>query len=161
MLKKMRRLPDYKPGYVGRRSYRTRRTTVPARHLSERRVATRALAVYPPATDEQPLIAGILDLATHKTCGRQCRHRRRWAFTPPFHPYPRESLPGREEIASGGYFLSRYSAVMLSSDSFPLESMALCVARTFLSPPSRQASDEPSGSLCILLIISGEEHPAV
>ncbi len=29
----------------------------------------------------------------------------------------------------GGYFLSRYSAV---TGSFPLGSMALCVARTFL-----------------------------
>ncbi len=29
----------------------------------------RPLAVYPPTMDEQPLDAGILDLATHKACG--------------------------------------------------------------------------------------------
>ena len=56
-----------------------------ARHLSERRVATAALAVYPPAMDEQPLNAGIFDLATHKVCGESCPHVSRWALTPPFH----------------------------------------------------------------------------
>ncbi len=35
--------------------------------------------------DEQPLNAGILDLATHKVCGEACRHASRWALTPPFH----------------------------------------------------------------------------
>lgn len=38
----------------------------------------------------------------------------------------------------GGRFLSRYSAV---AGSFPLESMVLCVARTFLSPLYTSASD--------------------
>ena len=44
-------------------------------------------AVYPPATDEQSLIAGILDLATHKACGMTYHYVTRWALTPPFHPY--------------------------------------------------------------------------
>lgn len=38
----------------------------------ERRSAP--LAVYPPAMDEQPLNAGILDLATHKACGTEYRY---------------------------------------------------------------------------------------
>ena len=42
------------------------------------------------------------------------------------------------QCPSGGRFLSRYSAV---TDSFPLESMVLCVARTFLSPLYTSASD--------------------
>ena len=48
-----------------------------ARHLSVCRVATVAIAVYPPAMDEQPLNAGILDLATHKTCGALYRYNAR------------------------------------------------------------------------------------
>ena len=69
-------------------------------HLSLRPVARRAIAVYPPATGEQPLIAGILDLATRRMCGASCRHDARWALTPPFHPYPLR--------IAGGSFLSHY-----------------------------------------------------
>ena len=56
------------------------------RHLSEPAVAGAALAVYPPATGEPPLNAGILDLATHQACGTVGRPTARWALTPPFHP---------------------------------------------------------------------------
>lgn len=103
-----------------------------------------AQAAYPPTSGEQPLTGlclegssrwvGILGLATHKTCGRRCHHRRRWALTPPFHPYVL-SLPGGD---------SRLFSVTLSprsSHGFPLGNMALCVARTFLLPPiHRQAT---------------------
>jgi len=37
--------------------------------------------------DEQPLDAGILDLATHKMCGTWYHYLARWALTSPFHPY--------------------------------------------------------------------------
>ena len=61
------------------------------RHLSEQCVATlletRVSALYPPAMDEQPLNAGILELATHKACGTRYHYCVRWALTPPFHPY--------------------------------------------------------------------------
>jgi len=38
---------------------------------------------------EQPLNAGILDLATHKACGDRHHCRSRWALASPFHPYRR------------------------------------------------------------------------
>ena len=44
-------------------------------------------ATYPPASDEQPLIAGIHGLATHGTYCRVTSLPPRWALTPPFHPY--------------------------------------------------------------------------
>ena len=47
-----------------------------------------AEAVYPPAMGEQPLNAGILDLAAHETCGALHCCLARWALTSPFHPYP-------------------------------------------------------------------------
>ena len=100
-------------------------------------------AAYPPAMDEQPIVAvtgnrsdlqraGIHGLATHKTCGIPCRHGTRWALTPPFHHCLKPS-----EGLTGCYFLSRYSAV---ADSSLLESMVLCVARTFLMPLRRSTS---------------------
>ena len=46
------------------------------------------LAVYPSASGEQPLIADIHNLATHKTYCRMTLLPPRWALTPPFHPYP-------------------------------------------------------------------------
>ena len=45
------------------------------------------IAFYPPTMDEQPLNAGIHELATHRWCGALCHHSARWALTPPFHPY--------------------------------------------------------------------------
>ena len=83
--------------------------------------------------DEQPLNAGILDLATYKMCGGPYHCGPRWALTPPFHPY-RPMLSGRP---AGGNFLSHYSAV---SGSFPLGNIVLCVARTFLNSPGLAAS---------------------
>ena len=70
----------YKPGYV----------PIDYRSLSFIYAAglPTAGAAYPPAMDEQPFIAGIFGLATRRMCGLQCRHRSRWALTPPFHPYP-------------------------------------------------------------------------
>ena len=60
-------------------------------------------ATYPPASDEQPLIAGIHGLATHGTYGRVTSLPPRWALTPPFHPY----LPEFEmRFAPGGRFFS-------------------------------------------------------
>jgi len=56
-------------------------------HLSVLRIAARGIAFYPPAMDEQPLNAGIHELATHRWCGALCHHSARWALTPPFHPY--------------------------------------------------------------------------
>jgi len=91
--------------------------------------------------DEQPLDAGILDLATHKTCGAPSRGGARWALTPPFHPCsPRRR--GRAVV-----FCHVVSAV---ARGFPLESMVLCVARTFLSPRralARENRDGPPGCL--------------
>lgn len=101
-----------------------------------------APAAYPPAMGEQPLNAGILGLATHKACGIPCRHRTRWSLTPPFHPY--RILLMR---VCGGRFLSRCSAV---TGSFPLRSMVLFVARTFLSSFMDKMSDRPSGHTCRL-----------
>lgn len=66
-------------------------------HLSKRHDCSHALAAYPPTMDEPSLTAGIFGLATRGICGLRCRHRSRWALTPPFHPYQ----PG-----VGGYFLS-------------------------------------------------------
>jgi|GEM_PF-1596974 len=54
-------LPNYKPGYVGSNGYRLTANHSPGSSF--------IFAVYPPAAGEQPLIAGILDLATHKACG--------------------------------------------------------------------------------------------
>ncbi len=53
------------------------------------------------------------------------------------------------DAGMGGCFLSRYSAV---THSFPLGSMALVVARTFLSPLIASASDGPS--VCGLIRLS-------
>ena len=54
-----------------------------------------SLATYPPASGEQPLIAGIHGLATHGTYCRATSLPPRWALTPPFHPYlPEMRSPG-------------------------------------------------------------------
>ena len=67
-----------------------------------------------------------------KMCGTSCHHEARWALTPPFHPYH----------LCGGFFLSHYSAV---TRSFPLESVVLYVARTFLTPlVHRRATKRPT-----------------
>ena len=82
------------------------------------------IAFYPPAMDEQPLDAGIHELATHRWCGALCHHSARWALTPPFHPYR-----------------NRRAAVLFChlnptvTRGFPLRNVTLCVARTFLSQP--------------------------
>jgi len=136
--------PDCKPGYVGRAWYLRRsgdgacrsaiylRCTLPY-HLVGPCVMT-SVAVYPPTMDEQPLDAGILDLATHKACGRQCRHRRRWALASPFHP----CLKSAERIPA--VIFCHATLPLCAFGGFPLKSMALCVARTFLTSPENGAA---------------------
>jgi len=64
---------DDKPGYVGLPDVVADHTaTGPSFIYAACRHA--AGAVYPPAMGEQPLNAGILDLATHKACGTECHH---------------------------------------------------------------------------------------
>ena len=110
-------------------------------------------ATYPPASDEQPLIAGIHGLATHGTYGRMTSLPPRWALTPPFHPY-RSEIPGdgscglsarrpRPDAFTGGCFLLR------SHDLTAIKSLAcvaLCVARTFLPRPV--AGSDRAGLRC-------------
>ena len=111
---------------VSRVMCRTRRSGVC--HLSKRHGCPRASAAYPPAMDEQSLTAGIFGLATHGMCGLLCRHRSRWALTPPFHPY-------RSDLCRiGGCFLSLIPDV---TAGFPLGNMPLYVARTFLLTQNR------------------------
>jgi hypothetical protein len=72
--------------------------------ICERRYR-RSLAVYPPTMDEQSLNAGVLDLATHKTCGTPCYRGARWALTPPFHPYrciPKQPDSGKTRARRAG-----------------------------------------------------------
>ena len=85
-------------------------------------------AAYPPTMDEQSLTAGIFGLATHEMYGIDCHQPTRWALTPPFHPYP----------VRGGSFLLHY---LCHYSTFPLGSMVLCVARTFLLVTMHTATD--------------------
>ena len=79
-----------KPGYVatpGGVTVGHLSTTCVATSLHSKPLPISTLAAYPPTMGEQPLNAGILDLATHKTCGIPYCCGTRWALTPPFHPY--------------------------------------------------------------------------
>lgn len=111
-------------------------------------------ATYPPASGEQPFIAGIHGLATHGTYGRMTSLPPRWALTPPFHPY-RSEIPGdrsarhaarRQSVPdafTGGCFLLR------SHDLTAIKSLAcvaLCVARTFLPRPKPAATERACGA---------------
>ena len=91
--------------------------------------------------DEQPLNAGILDLATHGRCGTQYRYRARWALTPPFHPY----LP----MEAGGSFLSPLPRPF---GRLPEGSMVPCVARTFLTSYTGRTRDELSAPEAYMFI---------
>ncbi len=71
----------YKPSSVPHISARSSSFIYNRSHL-------RLPAVYPPATDEQSLTAGVHDLATRQTYCRDVLLHSRWALTPPFHPYP-------------------------------------------------------------------------
>lgn len=65
----------------------------------------------------------------------------RWALTPPFHPYP-STCSGQALCLEAVCFLWHYlSSDRLQSEAFPLGSMALCVARTFLPPDIYRKSD--------------------
>ena len=66
----------------------------------------------------------IFGFATRETYGCLCYHRHRWAFTPPFHPFPEKAWPPQ-----GGYFLLRLYPL---PEIFQLGSTVPCVARTFL-----------------------------
>jgi len=104
-------------------------------------------AVYPPAMDEQPLNAGILDLATHKTCGTPSHDDVRWALTPPFHPCPEGCW--RRRNGSPVYYRAVFFCHVVSAVArgFPLGSMVLFVARTFLMRihKVKSARDGPPG----------------
>ena len=92
---------------------------------------------------EQPLNAGILDLATHKACGAAYRYVARWALTPPFHPCS----------ASGGAVIFCHVASTVA-DSFPLRNMVLCVARTFLLRAVTQATSRPTADFSMFRLQS-------
>ena len=94
-------------------------------------------ATYPPASDEQPLFAGIHGLATYGTYGRSTSLPPRWALTPPFHPYrPRMRM---QRLA----VLFCYAAIP-SRISSRLACVVLFVARTFLSRTCRQRQSGPA-----------------
>ncbi|GMQ24076.1 hypothetical protein Aoki45_07580 [Algoriphagus sp. oki45] len=78
----------------------------------------------------------------------------RWALTPPFHP---------SHLTCSGYALCQMEVCFLwhflsadpwKSASFPLGSMALYVARTFLFPGLTRDSDKPTCTLQSTLIFS-------
>ena len=132
------------------------RTTcmMPARHLSMPRVAARLKRSTPQQRASHPFgtcgrrssHAGILDLATHKTCGTPSHGGARWALTPPFHPCPggwwrRTQSPASPAVNGAVVFCHVVSAV---ARSFPLGSMALSVARTFLTLMCPQGAHEPA-----------------
>ena len=97
-------------------------------------------ATYPPASDEQPLTAGIHGLATHETYGRTTSLPPRWALTPPFHP----CLPG---IPAGGHSLLRcYTLTGIKS----LACVVLCVARTFLPRPEPAATERACAAKIVI-----------
>ena len=78
-------------------------------------------ATYPPASDEQPFIAGIHGLATRQTYGRR-HHCRRGGLLPRLFTLTR--------AGTGGHSLLRfYNLTAIKSLAWTV----LCVARTFLS----------------------------
>ena len=110
-----------------------------------------ALSVYPPASGEQPSSAGIHDLSAHVAYPLACHHGEARALTPHFHPYrlPRRGYPG-------GYFLLRFKS---PRGAFPLGSMVLCAARTFL--PRSPAGGKPfcSSSFIVSSLFCGASQP--
>lgn len=102
-------------------------------HLSRAAVSCRLKQPTPPASGEQPLIAGIHGLATRETYCRAASLPPRWALTPPFHPYP----PGLRKSPAGGRSLLRSYTL---TDIKSLACAVLCVARTFLSRPRPAAT---------------------
>ena len=101
------------------------------RHSSMHCALTQAtLALYPSASGEQPYILPIyLSLQPVGSTVPGVLLPERWALTPPFHPYP--SCDGR---------LFSVTFNLAVADNFPLRSTVLCVARTFLSLPKREAA---------------------
>ncbi len=74
----------------------------------------------------------------------------------PVGSYPTFSpLPARRVGRAGGYFLSRYSAVIYS-DSYPLDNMVLYVARTFLAPNRAARDGRPDGPSLSLICLENE-----
>ena len=121
-------------------------------------------ATYPPASGEQPLIAGIHGLATHGTYGRMTSLPPRWALTPPFHPYRSEipdyaatrlsaCRPCPDAFTGGCFLLRSHDLTAIKS----LACVALCVARTFLSRPT--AGSDRAGLRCKGTKKSRIRHP--
>ena len=83
-------------------------------------------------TSEQLLIRAYLIFQPIRFTLRYRSPGTRWALTPPFHPYP---------VSGAVYFLWHWLWPFgLPHGPFPLGSMALYVARTFLSPKFRTAT---------------------
>lgn len=102
-------------------------------------------AAYPPAMDEQPIVTKSIKgchapvyMALQPIRRAACRVTTTSGGLLP-HLFTIACFPGPcgTELLAGCYFLSRYSAV---ADSSLLESMVLCVARTFLLPLRRSTS---------------------
>ncbi len=92
------------------------------------------LATYPPASGEQPLIAGIHGLATRETYCRVTSLPPRWALTPPFHPY----LPGFKQIPCGRSF----SVTLLYPHEYQVVSLRGALCCPDFPPPAEAGSDK-------------------
>ena len=117
----------------------------PVRHLSEQSTPRHRAS----SPVEPKLPAGILDLATRKTCGTPYRCGVRWALTPPFHPCR------RPEGRLGGCFLSRYSTV---ADSSPRGVRCSLLPGLSSSASLRtEATDPPSRCFYMILSVSADD----
>lgn len=110
------------------------------------------LSIYPSTSDEQPYCVGIHDLSTHDAYCDTVSLPVRWALTPPFHPYsPRTAV--------------LFCYANMPHDIFPLGSMALCVAQTFLScagnPTHQRQASLLLSFLFSLLNHKGTYYPAL
>ena len=93
------------------------------------------LAVYPSASGEQPLIADIHNLATHKTYCRMTSLPPRWALTPPFHPYPFGRLFSVTLLYPLEYQAVNLCGALCCSDFPPLFRAAMnriCAAKVYI-----------------------------
>ena len=86
------------------------------------------LTAYPPGSGEQPSVPGIFGLSTHKVYPLLQSPAAGVSPYLTFSPLP---FPVNRDL--GGYFLWHFLSVRMRT-GFPLGSMLLCVARTFLGP---------------------------
>lgn len=123
-------MAGYKPGYV---VVRARRTCLVI-YLGVRfPVSSSSLpsGVVELTLGRAALIdAGILDLATRKTCGATGCPAVRWSLTPPFHPY----LLVQEAVVFCHVTLRTFGWDNPTVPRRVLPGTALYVARTFLMP---------------------------